>query len=146
MSSTLSTSKSIKITYTINPPSDLPLDEINAKALAVSKSHVFEVLPQLSSSKQAPESSSTTQAPESSTTQAPVPSTQGRETTLKQPLRSSSSSLTNPEKAYYNALLVSLAEARSVVGEELTVWRDVIGKREGVVVVKDEEEEDEEEE
>jgi hypothetical protein len=36
----------------------------------------------------------------------------------------------NLKKTYYDALRNALEEARSQVGDELTMWRDVVGKKE----------------
>ena len=52
-------------------------------------------------------------------------------------------------KAYYEKLRAEVLQAKSALGEELTAWRDVVGKREenkeATVVKKSEEEEEEEE-
>lgn len=53
-------------------------------------------------------------------------------------------------KGYYNGLRKSIAQAKDVVGEELTVWRDAVGnrelKKEPKKLKKDEEDEEEGEE
>ncbi len=78
----MSTSKSIKITYTLNPPSSAPSD------IPKSKSHAYPITPSIQ-----PEEDKT-------------------------------------GKAYYDQLRKSLEAARLEVGEELTMWRDLVGKAE----------------
>ncbi|OCH89756.1 hypothetical protein OBBRIDRAFT_651934 [Obba rivulosa] len=54
------------------------------------------------------------------------------------------------QKAYYEGVRQAIAQAKSTLGEELTVWRDAVGNREQTKEVKapkkDEEEDEEEEE
>jgi hypothetical protein len=98
----MSTSKSIKITYTLNPPSSAPSD------VPKSKSHVYPIA---------------------------APPIQPEED--------------KAGKAYYDQLRKSLEAARLEVGEELTMWRDLVGKAEVNKEPKknaEEEEVDEEEE
>ncbi|TFK70069.1 hypothetical protein BDN72DRAFT_819339 [Pluteus cervinus] len=40
------------------------------------------------------------------------------------------STTTQSHKSYYNQLEKALADARNVVGDELTKWRDLVGKAE----------------
>ena len=99
----MSTSKSIKITYTLNPPSSAPSN------IPKSKSHVYPIT---------------------------APSIQPEEED-------------KAGKAYYDQLRKSLEAARLEVGEELTMWRDLVGKAEVNKEPKknaEEEEVDEEEE
>ncbi|KAE9403792.1 hypothetical protein BT96DRAFT_917348 [Gymnopus androsaceus JB14] len=55
-----------------------------------------------------------------------------------------------PTKKYYGALHEALAEARNKIGDDLTIWRDAVGKleinKETKRPTKAEDEEDEEEE
>ncbi|KAI8981338.1 hypothetical protein BD414DRAFT_492355 [Trametes punicea] len=52
------------------------------------------------------------------------------------------------QKAYYEGLGAAVLQAKSILGEELTAWRDAVGKREdnkeAKLVLTNEEEEDEE--
>ncbi|KAF9055688.1 hypothetical protein BJ165DRAFT_1521683 [Panaeolus papilionaceus] len=125
-----STQKAIKISYTISPPSDLALNT----SLPVSKSHVFTI----------PSSSSPSSQPPSTTPASDSTTPASDSTTPSEPTTQTPTSTHAAQKAYYNSLLVSLSEAKQTVGEELTRWRDVIGKREGVVMKPDNEDEDEE--
>ncbi|KXN85763.1 hypothetical protein AN958_10946 [Leucoagaricus sp. SymC.cos] len=54
------------------------------------------------------------------------------------------------QKAYYTALQASIAKAKERIGNELTAWRDAVGKaeltKEPKQVKSDEEEEEEEDE
>ncbi|KAJ3500046.1 hypothetical protein NLJ89_g9965 [Agrocybe chaxingu] len=91
---------SIKITYALNPPADLPSPA--PSDLPRQKSHEYKV-----------------DAPQ------------------------------DDKKAFYAALRTSLEAARNEVGDELTKWRDVVGKaelRKEPKKVMDEEGEEEEEE
>lgn len=54
------------------------------------------------------------------------------------------------QKEYYAGLRAAVLQAKSTLGEELTAWRDVVGKREenkeAKIPRKNEEDEDEDEE
>ncbi|KAH9897621.1 hypothetical protein C8Q73DRAFT_681884 [Cubamyces lactineus] len=54
------------------------------------------------------------------------------------------------QKAYYEGLRTAVLQAKSTLGEELTAWRDAVGKREdnkeAKIPKKGEEDEDEEDE
>ncbi|PCH34422.1 hypothetical protein WOLCODRAFT_61079, partial [Wolfiporia cocos MD-104 SS10] len=56
---------------------------------------------------------------------------------------------TEDAKAYYEALRLSIAQAKTKLGEELTIWRDAVGSREqakeSTVPKKEEEDEGEDE-
>ena len=62
----------------------------------------------------------------------------------------SSNDSQDAKKSYYEALRDALEEARSQIGDELTAWRDCVGKKELNKELRkgngDEEEEEEEEE
>lgn len=47
--------------------------------------------------------------------------------------------------AYYDALRTALADTKSKVGDELTVWRDAVGKLENTKETKKQKSEDEDE-
>ena len=67
-------------------------------------------------------------------------------TTLQYPISESAES----QKAYYANLRSAVQQAKSTLGEQLTAWRDAVGKREdkkeAAIPKKSEEDEDEEEE
>jgi len=90
-------SKSIQISYIINPPTDVSSD------LAKQKSHQFEV------------------------------STSGTESSSE-------------KTAFYGELRKAIEAARNEVGDELTRWRDVVGKSELTKEPKKDAEEEEGEE
>ena len=67
-------------------------------------------------------------------------------TTLQYPVPESAES----QKAYYANLRSAVQQAKSTLGEQLTAWRDAVGKREdkkeATIPKKSEDDEDEEEE
>ena len=75
-----------------------------------------------------------------------VPADLTPKTTLQYPVSE------NPEsqKAYYQDLRTAVLEAKSALGEQLTAWRDAVGKREekkeATIPKKSEEDEEEDEE
>ncbi len=68
------------------------------------------------------------------------------ETTLQYPVPENAES----QKAYYEGLRTAVLEAKGALGEQLTAWRDAVGKREekkeAAIPKKSEEGEDEDEE
>ncbi|TBU37485.1 hypothetical protein BD309DRAFT_973980 [Dichomitus squalens] len=66
-------------------------------------------------------------------------------TTLQYPVSENADS----QKAYYEGLRAAVLQAKSSLGEQLTAWRDVVGKREDqkeATIPKKNEDEDEEQE
>ncbi|KAF9528110.1 hypothetical protein CPB83DRAFT_854894 [Crepidotus variabilis] len=110
----MSSTKAIKLTYVLNPPTSVESDKSLESLLPKAKSHEYPV----------------------------VLSAKSDQATSEKDTRS-----------YYTDLRKAIERARVEVGEELTEWRDIVGKEElgkegkkGEVVVEVDEDEGEQEE